>query len=131
MHCPWYFSQLSKLACIPVTLAIQYVLYSQSVSRKVQMTLLPITFGVGFATVYDLDINFKGLGKCVCYMYTFTCISILVTHLYAYCIIAVFATAAVVATSLAQIYTSSYQKSLECDALQLLYHTSPIIAAVR
>jgi hypothetical protein len=42
----------------------------------------------------------------------------------------VFAVAAVVATSLAQIYTSSYQKSLECDALQLLYHTSPIIAVV-
>jgi solute carrier family 35 protein E3 len=30
---------------------------------------------------------------------------------------------------MAQIFTSTYQKSLDCDALQLLYHTSPIIFA--
>ena len=32
---------------------------------------------------------------------------------------------------MAQIFTTSYQKSLSCNALQLLYHTSPIIAVVR
>ena len=42
-----------------------------------------------------------------------------------------FATCAVVATALAQIFTNTYQKSLECDAMQLLYHTSPIIAMVQ
>jgi len=33
-----------------------------TVSRAVQLTLIPITFGVGYATVYDLEINFIGLG---------------------------------------------------------------------
>jgi len=57
------FYQLSKLACIPFTLLVQYIAYSQSVSPSVQLTLIPITFGVGYATVYDLDLNFAGLGK--------------------------------------------------------------------
>ncbi len=39
-----------------------------------------------------------------------------------------FAVCAVIATALAQIFTNTYQKSLDCNALQLLYHTSPIIA---
>lgn len=43
----------------------------------------------------------------------------------------VFAALAVVATALAQIFTNTYQKSLDCNALQLLYHTSPYIALVR
>lgn len=55
--------QLSKLACIPVTLMVQYFAYKQSVSNNVKMTLIPITFGVGYATVYDLDVNFTGLSK--------------------------------------------------------------------
>ena len=38
---------------------------------------------------------------------------------------------AVVATALAQIFTNTYQKSLDCNAMQLLYHTSPLIALVR
>jgi hypothetical protein len=54
--------QLSKLACIPFTLLAQYLMYKQTVSRWVQMTLLPITFGVGYATVYDLNLNMVGLG---------------------------------------------------------------------
>ena len=40
----------------------------------------------------------------------------------------VFATCAIVATAMAQIITNTYQKSLACDALQLLHHTSPLIA---
>eukprot|EP01033_Poteriospumella_lacustris_P008417 gene8418-6078_t len=95
------FYQLSKLACIPFTLLIQYLAYSQTVSTSVQLTLIPITFGVGYATVYDLNLNFWGF---------------------------VFAALAVVATALAQIFTNTYQKSLDCNALQLLYHTSPYIA---
>ena len=42
----------------------------------------------------------------------------------------VFAVCAVVATALAQIFTNTYQKSLDCNAMQLLYHTSPLIALV-
>jgi hypothetical protein len=55
--------QLSKLACIPFTLLVQYVAYKQSVNRLVQLTLIPITFGVGYATVYDLSLNAVGLGR--------------------------------------------------------------------
>lgn len=96
------FYQLSKLACIPCTLFVQYIAYKQSVSPSIQLTLIPITVGVGYATIYDLSLNTVGL---------------------------VFATCAVLATSLSQIFTNTYQKSLDCNAMQLLYHTSPIIAA--
>lgn len=84
-----------------MTLLIQYIAYKQTVSRTIQLTLIPITFGVGYATVYDLSVNFVGL---------------------------VFASCAIVATAMAQIFTNTYQKSLDCNALQLLYHTSPYIA---
>lgn len=57
------FYQLSKLACIPFTLLVQYVAYSQSVPKSVQLTLIPISFGVGYATVYDLNLNYVGTGK--------------------------------------------------------------------
>jgi hypothetical protein len=33
----------------------------------------------------------------------------------------------VIATALAQIFTNTYQKSLDCNALQLLYATAPLI----
>eukprot|EP00605_Chrysophyceae_sp_TOSAG23-4_P002438 GSChrysophyteH1.ASY1.ANO1.2697.1 assembled CDS len=95
------FYQLSKLACIPVTLIIQCVAYGERVSKSVQLTLIPITFGVGYATVYDMEVNMMGT---------------------------VYAAAAVVATATSQIFTSTYQRSLDCNALQLLYHTSPLIA---
>ena len=94
------FYQLSKLACIPVTLAIQLIAYGEKVSRSIQLTLLPITFGVGYATIYDMEANVIGI---------------------------IYACAAVIATAVAQIYTNIYQKSLDCNALQLLYHTSPLI----
>lgn len=42
----------------------------------------------------------------------------------------VFAVFAVAATALAQIFTNTYQKSLDCNALQLLHLTSPYIAVV-
>lgn len=95
------FYQLSKLACIPFTLFVQYMAYNQSVPRSVQLTLIPITVGVGYATIYDLDLNILGT---------------------------VFALCAVVATALSQIFTNTYQKTLDCNAMQLLYHTSPFIA---
>ena len=59
------FYQLSKLACIPFTLFVQFVAYKQTISTKVMLSLLPITFGVGYATVYDLELNLVGSGKCM------------------------------------------------------------------
>jgi solute carrier family 35, member E3 len=94
------FYQLSKLACIPVTIAIERVFYNKVVATPILLTLIPLTIGVGIATVNDVSINLVGC---------------------------LFAAAAVLCTSLAQIFTSSYQKQLECDALQLLYHTAPLI----
>ena len=95
------FYQLSKLACIPVTLLIQLVAYGERVPRAVQSTLIPIICGVGYATVYDMEVNTLGT---------------------------TYAAAAVIATAAAQIFTNTYQKSLDCNALQLLYHTSPLIS---
>ncbi len=95
------FYQLSKLGCIPVTIAIERFFYGKTVPAPVLLTLLPITLGVGIATVNDVSVNLVGT---------------------------IFAGFAVLFTSLAQIFTSSYQKQLECDALQLLYHSSPLIA---
>jgi len=86
---------------VPFVLIVQYLMYNQYVSRPVQLTLIPITLGVGWATVHDVDVNMVGT---------------------------LFAICAVAATGMAQIFTSSYQKSLGCNAMQLLYHTAPLIA---
>jgi solute carrier family 35, member E3 len=96
------FYQLSKLACVPFVLVVQYFLYKQGVSRPIQLTLIPITVGVGWATVHDVDVNIMGT---------------------------MFAVSAVAATGMAQIFTSTYQKSLNMNAMQLLFHTAPLIAA--
>jgi solute carrier family 35 protein E3 len=96
------FYQLSKLACIPVTIALERAFYGKTVPGPVLVTLIPITIGVGIATVNDVSVNLVGTA---------------------------FAALAVLFTSLAQIFTSTYQKQLDCDALQLLYHSSPLIAA--
>jgi hypothetical protein len=97
------FYQLSKLACIPCTLVLQKVMYNTSTSKWVKISLVPISVGVGIATVFDIDVNFLGI---------------------------IFASCAVVATATSQIFTSTYQKSLDCNAMQLLYHTAPVIALV-
>lgn len=84
------------------------------------MTLIPITFGVGYATVYDLSLNTFGFGKPWLFMLSQD------LRLSSSLVIA---SLAIAATAMAQIFTNTYQKSLNCDALQLLYHTSPYIAA--
>lgn len=55
--------QLSKLACIPFILLIEYLVYNKSVSGSIQCTLIPITLGVGYATVYDVNLHLFGIGK--------------------------------------------------------------------
>ena len=76
--------------CIPVSIILEYAFYQKTVSWSILMTLVPITFGVDMATVNDVSVNTKGM---------------------------LFATCAVVATALAQIFTSTYQKQLDCNAL--------------
>ena len=75
--------QLSKLACIPVTLVLQQaVMGGEPAPLAVKLTLLPLMLGMGIATVYDVNVNFVGT---------------------------VFATVAVLCTVVAQILTSSTQ----------------------
>lgn len=94
------FYQLSKLACIPVTLLIEKACHGKIPSLAVLLTLLPLLVGVGIGTVNDVTMNVIGT---------------------------IYALLAVLAASLAQIFTSNVQKELECNAMQLLYHTSPLI----
>ena len=94
------FYQLSKLACIPVTLLMEKVCYNRIPSLTVLLTLLPLLAGVGMGTVNDVTINFIGT---------------------------MYALFAVVAAPVAQILTSNVQKEMECGAMQLLHRTSPLI----
>jgi solute carrier family 35 protein E3 len=94
------FYQLSKLACIPVTLLIDRICHNRIPSLTILLTLLPLLAGVGLGTVNDVTVNFVGT---------------------------VYALLAVLAASLAQIFTSNVQKELGCNAMQLLYHTSPLV----
>jgi len=67
----------------------------------VLLCLIPLLGGMGLATVSDVEMTTTGT---------------------------ILAGVAVLFTALSQIFTSSYQKKLKCDAMQLLYHTSPLIA---
>jgi solute carrier family 35 protein E3 len=89
--------QISKLACVPVTLIIERVFYGTRVSAGVLLALLPILGGVGLATVTDVSLNY--LGSC-------------------------FAGAAILCTVMGQIYTNTLQKALRLDSMQMLYHAS-------
>ncbi len=75
-------------------------IYGKEVSKAVQLTLVPVIFGVGIATVSDTSLNFVGT---------------------------IYAFLAVICTTCAQVFTSHFQKELQCNGLQLLYHTSPLI----
>lgn len=88
------------LSCIPVTILLEKICLNRIPPLRILLTLLPLLVGVCIGTVNDVSINFPGT---------------------AYALLAVFA------ASLAQIYTSSVQKELNCNALQLLCHTSPLI----
>lgn len=95
------FYQLSKLMCIPFTILVQRVFLRQEASMAVKLTLIPILLGVGLATVEEVAVNWFGF---------------------------VFAFLAVVFTTCSQFFTQRYQAVLECNAMQLLYLTSPLIS---
>ncbi len=88
------FYQLSKLACIPVTLLMEKVYYNRIPSRGILLTFLPLLVGVGMGTINDVTMNSRGT---------------------------LYALLAVVAAPLAQILTSNVQKELDCNAMQLLH----------
>lgn len=94
------FYQISKLVCIPVTLALQWFMTGATVSTRVRYTLAVILTGVYVAQVADVELNPTGT---------------------------LYATAAVLSTTLAQIFTNTIQRGLGLNHMQLLYHTSPLI----
>lgn len=49
-----------------MTVIIQWLAYGQTVPQLVLLTLVPITIGVGIATVYDISLNMIGIGKGDC-----------------------------------------------------------------
>jgi solute carrier family 35, member E3 len=96
------FYQLSKLACIPCTIFLDWAFRGKRVSFPIALTLVLITVGVGLATVDDVRVNVLG---------------------------AVYGAVAILFASLSPILTSSYQRQLTCSSIQLLRLTSPIIAS--
>ncbi|GAQ86452.1 hypothetical protein KFL_002900030 [Klebsormidium nitens] len=96
------FYQMTKLAIIPCTVFLETVFLQKVFSRPVQLSLLCLLAGVGIATVTDLELNFLG-----------TCLSLL----------------AILTTCIAQIMTNTIQKRAKLSSTQLLYQTTPVMAA--
>jgi len=94
------FYQVSKLACVPFIMILEWMMMGKKVSRQIQLSLCAVLFGVGIATVSDFELNLTG---------------------------SVFAALAVLFTTLAQVFTGSKQKELGLDSVQLLHQTAPIV----
>jgi solute carrier family 35, member E3 len=94
------FYQLSKLACIPVIIVVEYILYERIVPLSKMLAVTAIVLGVGVASVSDVTVNLIGV---------------------------VLAAVAVFFTSMGQILCSHYQKDLECNSMQLLHSTCPLV----
>lgn len=113
------FYQISKLACIPATLVLQYLLYKKKVSYDTKLSLFVILLGVGISTVAEVSINGQPIVNFLClYVNRF---SFAATGFF-------FAAIAILFTAQGQIFTSSSQSQMGLDSMQLLYHTSPQIA---
>jgi len=95
--------QLSKLSCIPTTVAIQYILFGTKISLETALALLPLCLGVAMATVSDVRVTVGGT---------------------------LYAIAAILATVVSQILTKSFVQNTGCTAIQLLYHTSLCAAVI-
>nr|GMD22383.1 uncharacterized membrane protein At1g06890 [Ipomoea batatas] len=92
------FYQMTKLAIIPCTVLLETLFFRKKVHRKVQVALVVLLFGVGIATVTDLQLNLLG-----------SILSLL----------------AIVTTCIAQIMTNTIQKKFKVSSTQLLYQSCP------
>eukprot|EP00211_Chloroparvula_japonica_P017210 CAMPEP_0119125872 /NCGR_PEP_ID=MMETSP1310-20130426/5000_1 /TAXON_ID=464262 /ORGANISM="Genus nov. species nov., Strain RCC2339" /LENGTH=274 /DNA_ID=CAMNT_0007115985 /DNA_START=206 /DNA_END=1030 /DNA_ORIENTATION=- len=95
------FYQMSKIMCIPATLVMQYSLFGVSVSFRMLMALTVLMFGVGVATVTDVQLNVIG---------------------------SIYALIAIGITVSSQIMTNYMQSSLKLDHMQLLGNVLPVMA---
>lgn len=94
------FYQLSKLVCIPVIITVEYLLYGKFPSVANIIAVTAIALGVAAVGITDVMVDLTGL---------------------------LVAGVAVLVTSIGQILCSQYQKELECDPMQLLYSTCPLV----
>lgn len=92
------FYQVTKLVMVPVTLAINKVLYDVATTGKIKLSLLLICAGVGVATVTDVELRPLGFG---------------------------FGCAAVLATAMFQIFQGSKQKEFGLLGTQLQAAIAP------
>jgi solute carrier family 35 protein E3 len=96
------FYQISKLACIPMTLLIECYLGMMHQTLTLRLLLSLLLLSVGMALVATNDTSATSLGLLWAFLGTFS-------------------------TSVAQVLFSPLQKSLQLDPLQLLLHTSPML----
>ncbi|KAH7672506.1 Glucose-6-phosphate/phosphate and phosphoenolpyruvate/phosphate antiporter domain-containing protein [Dioscorea alata] len=92
------FYQMTKLAIIPCTVLLETIFFRKKFSRTIQLALSILLFGVGVATVTDLQLNVLG---------------------------SVLSLLAVITTCIAQIMTNTIQKRFKISSTQLLYQSSP------
>ncbi|KAG1338139.1 UDP-xylose transporter 3 [Cocos nucifera] len=92
------FYQMTKLAIIPCTVLLETLFFRKRFSRSIQLSLTVLLFGVGIATVTDLQLNILG---------------------------SVLSLLAVFTTCIAQIMTNTIQKRFKVSSTQLLYQSSP------
>ncbi|XP_010931354.1 UDP-xylose transporter 3 [Elaeis guineensis] len=92
------FYQMTKLAIIPCTVLLETLFFRKRFSRSIQLALIILLFGVGVATVTDLQLNVLG---------------------------SVLSLLAVFTTCIAQIMTNTIQKRFKVSSTQLLYQSCP------
>ncbi|GAB2216569.1 hypothetical protein Droror1_Dr00024344 [Drosera rotundifolia] len=92
------FYQMTKLAIIPCTVFLETVFLAKRFSRSIQLSLAVLLFGVGVATVTDLQLNALG---------------------------SILSALAVLTTCVAQIMTNTIQKTFKVSSTQLLYQSCP------
>ncbi|KAI4368766.1 hypothetical protein MLD38_017283 [Melastoma candidum] len=97
------FYQMTKLAIIPFTVALETIFLHKQFSQKIKMSLFLLLIGVGIASITDLQLNALG-----------TILSGL----------------AIVTTCVGQILTNTIQKKLNVSSTQLLYQSAPFQAAI-
>uniref|UniRef100_A0A0D3EK06 Sugar phosphate transporter domain-containing protein n=1 Tax=Oryza barthii TaxID=65489 RepID=A0A0D3EK06_9ORYZ len=92
------FYQMTKLAIIPCTVILETLFFRKKFSRNIQLSLSVLLFGVGVATVTDLQLNAVG---------------------------SVLSLLAIITTCIAQIMTNTIQKKFKVSSTQLLYQSCP------
>ena len=100
------FYQLIRILVTPATALLNWLFYSTNISRKQLISLVPICFGVGMTTIFDV----KGTQ------------SEKTTSIYG----VMFGTLGVTISAIYVIWIAVYFKKHNCTSLQLLYNQAPV-----